>query len=483
MRKVKMAVVISAENGEEAKFDAEGLDIRPHRKRMDQLDAHGHDLEYNFKDPEHPLQLVFLCAMWLTGFDAPTVSTLYLDKPQKDHTLMQTIARANRVSSHRINGVEKKNGEIVDYYGVIGRLKKAIKDYGQGGEGLDDAPVREKDELFSLLQEAIEQARAFCAERGVDIDAALAAEDVFKQVRLFEGWADTLLAKDEWRKSFKVFENTITALFEASKPEILGDPVVRKVALFQYLRGVIDSIVQQQDIDSAIQKINELLDESLIVDDQSFDQIKEDRGGWKIQQTGQTWDLSRVDFDKLREEFKQAKYKNIEIADLRAFLEKKLQDMLNQNRTRRDFAERLQEIIDNYNAGSNSTDSDFAELVGFTESLSEEESRHIREGLTEDELEIYDLLRKERMTKADEKRVRLAARMLLKRLTEEKPRVLVQDWYKDSQTRLAVRDEVGTVLNKYLPEESYDKVLFIQKRDRVFELTLDLAINHQRWAA
>jgi type I restriction enzyme R subunit len=307
MRKVKMAVVISAENGEEAKFDAEGLDIRPHRKRMDQLDAHGHDLEYNFKDPEHPLQLVFLCAMWLTGFDAPTVSTLYLDKPQKDHTLMQTIARANRVSSHRINGVEKKNGEIVDYYGVIGRLKKAIKDYGQGGEGLDDAPVREKDELFSLLQEAIEQARAFCAERGVDIDAALAAEDVFKQVSLFEGWADTLLAKDEWRKSFKVFENTITALFEAAKPEILGDPVVRKVALFQYLRGVIDSIVQQQDIDSAIQKINKLLDESLIVDDQSFDQIKEDRGGWKIQQTGQTWDLSRVDFDKLREEFKQAK--------------------------------------------------------------------------------------------------------------------------------------------------------------------------------
>ncbi len=65
---------------------------------MDALDEHGHDIEFNFKDPEHPLQLVFVCAMWLTGFDAPTVSTLYLDKPQKDHTLMQTIARANRVS-------------------------------------------------------------------------------------------------------------------------------------------------------------------------------------------------------------------------------------------------------------------------------------------------------------------------------------------------------------------------------------------------
>ncbi|WP_224798115.1 type I restriction endonuclease subunit R [Idiomarina abyssalis] len=483
MRKVEMAVVVSAENGEEEKFDVQGLDIRPHRKRMEQLDEHGHDLEYNYKDPEHPLQLVFVCAMWLTGFDAPTVSTLYLDKPQKDHTLMQTIARANRVSSHRINGVEKTNGEIVDYYGVIGRLRKAIKDYGQGNDGVDEPPVQDKDKLFTLLIDAIEQARQFCAERDIVIGEAWAADDVFKQVGLFNEWADTLLTKDEWRQSFKVFENTITALYEACKPEILGDPVARKVALFQYLRGVLDSIIEQQDIDSATRKINELLDESLIVDDQKFGQVKEKPADWKIEQKGRTWDLSKVDFDKLKEDFKQAKYKNIEIADLRAFLEKKLQDMLNQNRTRRDFAERLQEIIDNYNAGSSSADESYAQLMEEMAALKEEESRHIRKGLTEDELEIYDLLCKDNMTKAEEKRVRLAARALLKRLTEEKPKVLVQDWYKDMQTRLTVRDEVGAVLDEHLPEDSYDKDLFIQKRDRVFELTLDLAINHQRWAA
>ncbi len=483
MRQVEMAVMVSAENGEEEKFDAQGLDIRPHRKRMGQLDAHGHDLEYNFKDPQHPQQLVFVCAMWLTGFDAPTVSTLYLDKPQKDHTLMQTIARANRVTSHRINGVEKKNGEIVDYYGVIGRLKKAIKDYGQGGEGLDDVPVKDKDELFVLLEEAIEQGRAFCVGHDIDIDAALASDDVFEKVGLFASWADTLLSRDEWRQSFKVFENTITALYEACKPEILGQPVVRKVALFQYLRGVIDSVIQQQDIDSATQRINELLDESVIVDDASFSGIKEKKDGWEIRQKGQSWDLSRIDFDKLKEDFKQAHYKNIEIADLRAFLEKKLQEMLGRNRTRRDFAERLQDIIDNYNAGSNSADADFAELVKFAEALKEEQERHIREGLSEDELELYDLLRKDKMTKAEEKKVRLAAKALLKRLTEESPKVLVQDWFRDSQTRLTVRDEVGAVLDEYLPEESYDKDLFIQKRDKVFELTLDLAINHQRWAA
>jgi type I restriction enzyme R subunit len=160
MKAVEMAVVISAENGEEEKFAKEKLDIRPHRKRMDQLDVNGHDLEYNFKDPKHPLQLVFVCAMWLTGFDAPTVSTLYLDKPQKDHTLMQTIARANRVSAHTIGGVEKRHGEIIDYYGVFGRLKKALKDYGQGNAG-EEPPVRDKEELFRLLEEAIDQACAY----------------------------------------------------------------------------------------------------------------------------------------------------------------------------------------------------------------------------------------------------------------------------------------------------------------------------------
>jgi hypothetical protein len=72
---------------------------------------------------------------------------------------------------------------------------------------------------------------------------------------------------------------------------------------------------------------------------------------------------------------------------------------------------------------------------------------------------------------------------LLRRLTGDAPKVLVQDWFKDSQTRLAVRDEVGKVLDLHLPDQGYDKDLFTQKRDRVFELTLDLAINHRKWAA
>ncbi|RLA52959.1 MAG: deoxyribonuclease [Gammaproteobacteria bacterium] len=483
MKKVKMAVVVSAENGEEEKFDHQKLDIHPHRKRMEQIDEQGHDLEYNFKDPNDPLQLVFVCAMWLTGFDAPTVSTLYLDKPQKDHTLMQTIARANRVCAHKIDDVEKKNGEVVDYYGVFGRLKKALKDYGQGDEGTDDPPVKDKDELIRLLAEAIEQGKTFCASIGLELDKALQSEDVFQKVGLFEGWANTLLEIDEWRKSFNVYANTINGLYEASKPEILGDPIVRTVAVFQYLRGVTDSIVQQQDIDSAVQQIGELLDESVVVDDEGFSGVKDAGPGYRIEQKGKSWDLSKIDFDKLKEDFKETKYKNIEIADLRAFLEMKLTQMLQANRTRRDFAERLQEIIDSYNAGSSSADADFEELVRFAQSLKEEEERHVKLGLSEDELELYDILCKENMTATEEKKVRLAAKTLIDQLTTNSPRVLVQDWFKDRQTRLAVRDKVGEVLDELLPEEGYNKGLFIQKRDQVFDLTLDLAINHQRWAA
>lgn len=471
MRSVKMAVVISEDAGEEEYFWEHGIEIKPHRDRINALDEHGHDIDYNFKDPAHELQLVFVCAMWLTGFDAPTVSTLYLDKPQKDHTLMQTIARANRVTSWMIGGVEKLNGEVIDYYGV--RLKKALNDYGEGGDG-EEAPVKDKDELFRLLDEAITHGKDFCKHRGVHIDQALETDDIFKKVTLFDDWANLLLGKDEHRKAFNVFESTITGLFEAAKPEVIGKPQVRTVAVFQYLRGVIDGIVQQQDVDAARQRVRELLDESLVV--------KSDENTMRIPQKGKVWDLSKVDFDKLREDFKAAIHRNIKIADMRAFIEKKLQDMLKRNRTRGAFAERLQGIIDEYNSGSSSTDKIFEELAQFLGEMGEEDERHTRLGLTEDELEIYDLLKKEKMSQSEEKKVRLAAKALLKRLLEEAPKVLVQDWFKDGQTRLMVRDAVGAVLHKNLPD-SYDRALFTEKRDSVFELALDLAEHGAKWAA
>jgi type I restriction enzyme, R subunit len=481
MGAVQMAVIVSEEAGEEEKFAKKALDIKPHRQRMNALDERGHDIEYNFKDPEHPLQLVFVCAMWLTGFDAPTVSTLYLDKPMQGHTLMQTIARANRVTSHEIHGVAKRHGEIVDYYNVFRRMKKALRDYAAGLEG-DELPVQDKSELFALLDEAIEQGFAFCHSQGVALHKALERGDVFTKLGQFNGFADTLLASDERRKSFNVFENTISALYEACKPEVLGQAKGRVVSAFHYLRGVMDSIVEQTDIDAVAQKIEALLDASVVVDNAEVFAAKEFEADYKIVQRGKAWNLSTVNVDKLREEFKQAPYKNIQIADLQAFLQRKLGEMLAQNSTRVDFVQRLQQVIDTYNSGATATENYFDELTAFAQALKEEAERHIREGLTEDELELFDLLKKDPLTQDETQRVKLAAKHLLKRLVDEQPKVLVQDWHKSTQTQKQVRSEIERVLDQDLPE-TYDRALFKKKCDNVYELTVEYAIRGKKWAA
>jgi len=476
MRLVEMAVIVSEEGEEEKKFEKQKLNIRPHRERINMVDENGHDVEYNFKDPANTLQLVFVCAMWLTGFDAPTLSTLYLDKPMKDHTLMQTIARANRVTSWKIDGVEKKNGEIIDYYNVFRNMRKALKDYAQGQEGQEDLPVQDKAELFKLLDGAIEQGTAFCSELAIDLTGLLQNKDVFKNVDAFDEYANKLLTKDEWRKGFAVYENTITSLYEACKPEILGSPAVRSVAVFQYLRGVVDAIIEQKDLDAVAIRVGELLDESLIVDGKL-----DGKSEFRITQSGKTWDLSRIDFEKLKEDFQRSKYKNIEIADLRAFINHKLEQMLKENSARTDFATRLQGIIDAYNAGSSSADNYFEELVKFTKDLKEESERHIREGLTEGELELFDLLRKDKMTRDETQKVRLAAQSLLHRLREASPNVLVTDWFKDSQSKSRVRSAVESVLNEHLPG-SYDRVVFTEKCNNVFDLMVDYASQGVKWA-
>jgi type I restriction enzyme, R subunit len=482
MRAAEMAVVVSEEAGEEEKFDAQKLDIRPHRKKMNAIDKHGHDIEYRFKDPPDPLQLIFVCAMWLTGFDVPTLSTMYFDKPMRDHTLMQAIARANRVTSFEINGVIKKNGEIIDYYNVFRNMKQALADYAVGTGGKpQDMPVQEKGELFNLLDDALSEGAKFCAGLGIDLETVLGTGETFKKIESFNAFADKILEKDEWKKQFAVYENTISGLYEACKPGILGDSMRPLVPVFQYLRGVIDSIIRQQDIDSARRKIATLLDESVVTaknDISSAGKVAE----FQIIHKGRTWDLSKLDFQKLREDFKHKEYKNIEIADLRAFIEKKMEQMIAQNSTRADFAQKLQVIIDRYNAGGSSTENYFDELVKFTEALKDEDERGAREGLAEDELEIFDILKKEKMTKEETQKVKLAAKSLLERLTRGKPKVLVQDWYKDSQTQEKVKTAVEKVLDGALPE-SYDKELFRSKCSNVFDLIYEYSLRGVKWAA
>jgi type I restriction enzyme R subunit len=323
---------------------------------------------------------------------------------------------------------------------------------------------------------------AFCREKGIDLKALLATDKVFVNINTFKAYANILLSKDEWRKAFNVYDNTISSLYEACKPEILGQREQPLVFVFEYLRGVIDSIVEQQDIDAVSLKISALLDESVVVDDSAKLPHGDDKAVFQIIQTGKTWDLSKINFEKLEEDFKVATFKNIEITDLRVFIERKLDQMIQQNVTRMDFAQRLQEIIDTYNAGGSSTENYYDDLMNFAKEMRAEDERHVREGLTEDELELFDLLKKDKMTKDETQKAKLAAKSLLHRLLEEHPKVLVQDWYKDSQSQKKVRAAVEKVLDENLPD-SYDRVLFRKKCDNVYELIFDYASKGQKWAA
>lgn len=485
MRSVEMAVVISEDAGEEERFAKQKLDIKPHRKKINEIDANGHDIEYRFKDPGDKLQLVFVCAMWLTGFDAPTVSTLYIDKPMKDHTLMQTIARANRVTSHTVNDVSKANGEVVDYYGVFRNMKKALSDYALGDEketGKEtETPVQDKSILFTLLDDAVLQGTSFCNAIGINPSEALDSGTAFNKVYLFESFANKLLEKDTYWKEFKVYENTITSLYEACKPEILEGHYRPLVAVFQYLRGVVEAHIGQADVDAVKQKIGDLLDQSIISANREMF-VAEAKAEFQIVKKGKILDLSKIDVGKLKEEFKDKEFKNIEIANLREFIEKKLEDMLKENSTRTNFAEKLQEIINRYNAGGMTTENYFDELLNYAEDMKKEDERHIREGLTEDELELFDILKKDKMTKAEEIKVKNAARHLLKRLSEEQPKVLVQDWFKDSQSRMRVQTAIEEVLDKDLPK-TYETVLFKKKSQKLYELVYEYASKGFKWAA
>ena len=260
-------------------------------------------------------------------------------------------------------------------------------------------------------------------------------------------------------------------LYEASKPEIFesswDNPLLGVVL---YLRGIIDGTIDEGKIDNAKIRISSLLDQSI-----EAGGIGESKGEYAIVKS-KVIDLSKLDIDKIREQFRKMPYKNVEISDLRAFIEVKLEAMLSQNVTRSKFSEMYKNIIDRYNAGGSENENFYGELLKFVEQMQEEEERHIRENLTEEELELFDLLKKDKLTQKEEQQVKLSAKKLYETLTERKNNLLIVDWYKDEQPKLKVQSVVQDILDETLPQ-SYDRVIFKQKLDIVFNHIVDKAIT------
>ena len=479
MSRVEMAVVISKEDGEEEKFDKEGLDIRSHRRKMEAITTDSKDIEDRFKDKDDPLSLVFVCSMWLTGFDVPSLSTIYLDKPMKEHTLMQAIARANRVYPG------KSNGLIVDYVNVFQYMKKALASYART-DGTEEYPVKDIHRLIANIDQCIDECDLFLSQIGICLDEITSGsleghDDTLDLLDMLRKAYDRILEKDDWKERFKVMSNLMVNLHDAAKPEIFEQGWHNeKYSPIAYINGLLCNQIDDEKLRRAKQKMAAALDSSVtanLEDPQAEYGIIRDKEGYKA------IDLSKVDIDKLRRIFKVAPYKAFEIDNLREFIEKALAQMINKNTTRIAFSERYKKIIDNYNAGGKESNYYYEKLLQLISELQREDLRASNMGLEEEELEIFDLLTSGRkLTKNEEQKVILASKNLYQKLLAEKEKVMVVDWYKDEQPRHKVLALIQTSLNEDLPM-SYDRVSFNDKTNLLFNHFVDMAVQGYGWTA
>ena len=443
MKETKMAVIVSEEQGEVEKFRKWGFDITPHRRLIkngfELSDGTRIDVDSAFKKEEHHFRIAIVCAMWLTGFDVPSLANLYLDKPLKAHTLMQAIARANRV-----NG-DKNNGLIIDYCGILKNLRKALAtftgtgDTGRpGGLGPDELdPTRTKEELLEDLKQTIGLVSDFLKERKASLDAIINAAG-FERNKAIVAAKEAVNENDETRKKFEVTCREVFIKFKAC----LTIPGINAYRSQYNAINIIYKSLQkdrdQADISDIIKQLHEVIDESITV--------KPVRG----KEPNKPYDISKIDFNRLRAEFEHAKTKNTTVQSLKSVIEKKLEQLIQRNPLRTDFQQHYEEIIAEYNKEKNrqNIEATFEALLKFVEELDEEESRAVREELDEETLAIFDLLKKPDLDVKEIKRIKKVAKELLETLKGK-----LKDLYR-WQDREPSRDTVKVMIRDFLWNET-----------------------------
>lgn len=461
MRETRTAVVISEEQGEVEKFRKWDLDITPHRRLIKQgIDLpeamrskapfrtkQRMDLDEAFKAEEHPFRIAIVCAMWLTGFDVPSLSTLYLDKPLKAHTLMQAIARANRVHEG------KNNGLIVDYCGILKNLRKALATFagaragaGAEGPGSEIDPTRPNEELLADLAEAITLVRAFLDERGAPLEDVIELK-LFARNAAIRACKEAANDNDETRKRFEVMCREVFKKFKACIN-------VRGVNAHRADRDAINIVYRRLQKDREKADISDIIRQlQLIVDEAIYTTADE------VREEPTPYDISRIDFDRLKREFERSPIKKTTVQNLRHIVETRLKRLLRQNPLRTDFQRHYEETVAEYNREKDrvTIEQTFEALLKLVQGLDEEEGRAVRESLDEESLAIFDLLKKDDLPAADIKRIKAVAVNLLATLKAEKLRV--DQWREKESTRDAVKVTIHDFLyseDTGLPVDSYE---------------------------
>ena len=441
-----LEIIISEGQNEVRDFKKWDFDIRPHRDLMkngfETSDGKRVDVETAFKDPGHPFRIAIVCAMWLTGFDVECLSTLYLDKPMKAHTLMQAIARANRVFPGKDCGV------IVDYNGMLKSLREAMAQYalgddvddGNGGEEIV-API---EDLLKGLIEAIEAAEDHLEALGFDPSRLIGSEG-FEHIEALRDAVEALYTSDEAKRRFEIMARQIFSRFKA----LLMEPSVFQYAeRHDHIETIYKKLGERRDtsdVTDVLKEIHRIVNQAIRTNETGVDQAE-----------GLTLDLSQIDFEKLRDEFaKKVRRKKTALEDIRKIVEKKLEQMLSKNPLRMDYYKKYQEIISDYNREKDraTVEETFTKVMDLAKLMDAEQRRAAEEGLNEDELALFDLLRKENISKADRERLKQASKGLLESLTALlEP---IESWTEKEQTRAEVKVFILDNLFGALPTPAY----------------------------
>ncbi len=446
MRNTDMAIVISQSQNEIAEMAARGLDIKPHRKRMVE-----EQLEEKFKNAEDPFRIAFVCSMWTTGFDVPSLSTVYLDKPLRNHTLMQTITRANRVFP------EKNNGLIVAYVDVFRNLQKALAIYAVGSKA-GEVPVEEKGALIEAVREAVDDLRAFCLERDVDLDA-LGRLKGFELVGAGKRTIEMLMVDDDEKIAFLSRASLVDRIYKAILPDKRANEFSRVRAVSKFLADGIAAYTERTDVSGVLGRVEQLLDESVAAHEYLIPESEAEA----------LFDLGAVDWKGLEDAFKQGRPRTA-AQRLRSLLSARIAALVRLNPVRVDLVERFEKLVAEYNAGTMNTETFFQELLAFSKTLTEEEARALSEGLSEELLAIFDLLMRPAppLSEAEQAQVKRVAEELLTILKRDK---IVLDWRKQQGTRASVRVAIEETLDR-LPE-AFTRQLYAQKCDAVYQHVFD----------
>jgi type I restriction enzyme R subunit len=298
------------------------------------------------------------------------------------HTLMQTIARANRVYPGKDCGI------IVDYNGMLKSLRAALAQYAtgddeDGGEGEIVAPI---EELVASLLQAIEAAESHLSALGFD-SARLAGARGFVRIQALRDAVDALDTSDEARRRFEIMARQVFIRFKALLTEPSAFRYAERHDNIEAIYKKLEEKVDTADVTELLKELHKIVNAAIRAQQPGEDHAE-----------GLTVDLSRIDFARLREEFAtKVVRKHAALKDIRDVVEAKLAAMLEKNPLRMDYYRKYQEIVADYNREKDrvTVEDTFARLVELASSLDAEQKRAVEEGLSDDELALFDLLFRE----------------------------------------------------------------------------------------